>query len=144
MLAPQDQHRNASLGIQAQASRNGKCIPHQTQKSISCDGRSDGSQPLACPDQYVVRQRLQPQQHRLGRKTLLVATSQALLVLLETALDASAARIVEMRIGQQDRSSIAGLGCFWPAKRKDLRRRERREQDTDLLNPLLIEPAQGN
>lgn len=42
-----------------------------------------GGQPPPRPDQHVVRQRFQPQQHRLSGKTLLVATAQTLLVLLE-------------------------------------------------------------
>src|ERR1051326_3052073 len=144
MASRQDQHRNASFRIQTQTTWDGKHIPHQTQQTIPGDCRSRRCKPGSRPDEYVVCQAFQPQQHRLRGKTLLVATPQSLLVLLETRLDASATRVIEVGVGQQDGSGVASFGSRRPGKGKYLRPGERREQYAELLLSLFGKPTQGD
>src|ERR1043166_404583 len=142
MCATEYQSVNTAPLVQTQTAGDRQSIAHQTQQPVSRDYRSGRSQPGSPPDQHIVPQAPQPQQHRLRRKALLIATPQALLILLKSALNAAAAPVIEMCITQKHRRKIALR--LRPRKREDCLGIEGGNQDTVMLLSLFVAETQGN
>ena len=93
-------------GISQQKATNMKDIAHHAQGSVVLQGRA--GQPVASPDDHIVRQSAQQHHHLLSGKAFFAAfaDAQSLLVTLEGGFDAASTLIVESDIGQQHRRWI--------------------------------------
>ena len=93
-------------GISQQKATDMKDIAHHAQGSVVLQGRA--GQPVASPDDHIVRQSAQQHDHLLSGKAFFAAfaDAQSLLVTLEGGFDAASTLIVESDIGQQHRRWI--------------------------------------
>src|SRR5579884_1042368 len=117
------QIENISAVVQSQQAWDREYVSDQTLQSQPVHSGSCLLKPALGPDEHIMCQAFQAEQHRLGKEPLLVAAAGALTVFSECGLDGAAAAIVEMNVRQKNRPFVILEALRLPGKNEYVGRR---------------------